>query len=185
MSTYFWIEAELDFGTVDNLEESIKELRSGGWLNDDNTMVSESDCFVNDGKPVINGAVLKIPADSYRNLGRVSDALINRANSGFFNLSCSDGDFLWETWHNGIILEGYGDNDMIRFLSDQSEIDVLSMEHEDFIKKYNINDDEAFDYRYSAFNSSFTNAIECFHDEKVAMKYIKDKMFVKAIHARN
>lgn len=185
MSTYYWAHACLNFDTKELLEEAVKPLRDGGWLFDDNTMIAEDgNEKINDGNAVINGTTFNLPPEVYINIYDHLFDLVNKAKSGFFNISCDDGDLYFDVWNNGrwIHVESY--EEIASFLLTQKEKDYFLLDdEEDFIVKY----DDQPDYDYSelrsdTFSEAFCNAIDCFLDEKVALTFFKDKMFAKAIH---
>jgi len=186
MSTYYWAHACLNFDTKELLEEAVKPLRDGGWLDDDNTMMGDGgEVKVNDGNAVINGTTFNLLPELYINIYDHLIDLVNKAKSGFFNISCDDGDLYFDVWNNGrwIHVESY--KEIANFLLTQKEKDYFLIEDEDdFMAKYDDVDDSFYEEeRSDVFIGSFTNAIDCFQDEKVALKFFKDKMFVKSIHS--
>jgi len=155
MSTYFTVEANLTYENIEALEEAVKPLREGGWLTDDNYMISEDKTLAGGGKEkAISGNTLKIPLDLYLNLGRVIDAsFFNGAVKGYYKEMCEDGCLYIksiEFIENGIEIDSAIDFDTKEFdgtldkrffdgFSDYTK-DTFYLDKTEWIEKYKSNE---------------------------------------------
>lgn len=175
MSTYYTIEAELTYKTVKDLEEAVKPLRKGGWLKDDNSLVSEDGFLADQNEPVvIDGRKLRIPCALYRNMGRVTyGAFFNGLESGFYNSFCEDGCVEMES--NSFELDDDGeicissetlnDDDISSsldsiektygFTLEGKEKDSLTMDDAEWVNKYELPEDVFYETMSNSYYKVF------------------------------
>lgn len=167
MSTYYDLEAELIYSDKPTMEKALAPIRKGGWLREDNTLVSEGDDVTNDGNPVVNGLVFTIPVGGYRNLGRETYLAVELAEAGHYKEASTDGDCYFSLWQNGEKLVA-SDDDIAQFLDKEIDQDLFTLDNDEYETKFNKDEDEYWEMRNEAFYDAMESAfvkLDGFGDE--------------------
>lgn len=153
MSEYHDVKAEFIFKNKQQMDKALLPLRDGGWLLDDNTMITEGDNIAGEGKPTINGLVFTIPEDVYININPALSGITEIAEAGF--MIESNGISYANIWQNGKWL-GLEDEDFAEYLDSQDKKDLFLMFDDEFEEKYGFEPDEAkADAFYEALSAAF------------------------------
>lgn len=150
------ISASLTYNSIEALETAVQPLRDGGWLMDDNKMVSLTANPNNGGLPVIDGATLNIPMDAYNNLGRVAHGtFFNGVREGFYKefyiAAFSFISLQWRYFEDTQETKLVKDIHLVEYdnlcpgfnfeafglgMLDEKERDAVTLDEEDFVEKY-------------------------------------------------
>jgi hypothetical protein len=162
MSEYYDVEAEFIFKSKGQMDKALKPLRDGGWLLDDNSMITEDGNPAADGEPMINGLVFTIPEGVYLNINPAASSITKIAEAGY--MIDSNGISYANIWQNGKWLS-IEDEDIAEYLVEQDKKDLFLMFEDEFEAKYGYEPDEAkADAFYEALRAAF-KTVEGFEDK--------------------
>jgi hypothetical protein len=152
MSVYLTVAGHFSFPSMLVLLGAIQPLLEGGtivaeggeftWFNEGGFPISDDN--VVDSKSFI----LTIPSYSYRNFGGLLGEISAKASGGEFKGYCTNSDYTLMLWRDGVFtkIDDVDDISKLAGLSEQSDIDVLSMQSEDWEELYGADFQEALDW---------------------------------------